>query len=136
MSNISIDQAAGPNRAQRRKLGLKRPPLGASAAHCHVEVKRVAEGMAHVLFDEMMSKDAIWREFRAQHEGLTKTQMEDKFVAKLWPQLLDQARATLAGMLRSGAYSDEQKEEIMDILVKDQSLVRGRKNPAQVLGSI
>lgn len=134
--SMTVEQAvnASLNRKMRRKLGLKK--AGPSSAHCHVEVKAVAVGMAHALFDEMMSRNEVWHQFKEQHPDMTTAQMEEKFVAHLWPQMLDQARATLAGMLRSGAYSDEQKEEIMDILVKDASLIRGRKNPAQVLGAM
>ena len=131
MSSITIGESL--NRAQRRARKLKPGP---TSAHCHVEVKKVAEGMAHVLFDEMMGRNEIFSEFKSQHPGLTTSQMERKFVAKLWPQLIEQARATMAGMLASPAYSDEQKEEIMHILVQDASLIRGRKNPAQVLGTI
>lgn len=124
------------NRHLRRKHGIKRPKPGATGAHVHFQVKKVAEGLAHALFDELMSRNEIFATFKQQHPDLTTTQMEAKFVAHLWPQLLDQARATMAGMLRSPAYSDEMKEEIMDILVKDQSLVKGRKNPAQVMGTL
>lgn len=135
MSTVSIDEAVGTmlNRHERRRRGIK---PGATVKHCHFAVKKVAEGMAHVLFDEMMSRNEIWSKFKEQHEGLTTAQMEAKFVAHLWPQMIDQARATLAGMLRSPGVSEEQKEEIMDILVKDQTLVRGRKNPAQLMGTV
>lgn len=133
---MTIEEAVAlsMNRKDRRRLGLKRP--GATGAHCHVEVKKVAEGMAQALFEELMLRNEIFAQFKAQHAGLTTKQMETKFVAHLWPQLIEQARATLAGMLKSPAFSDDAKEEIMDILVKDATLVRGRKNPAQVLGAI
>lgn len=140
MSIITVEQACQQtlNRKMRRKLGL--PPVGRpgapNAAHVHVEIKKVAEGMAHVLFDEMMGRNEIFSKFKDQHPDMTTKEMEDKFVAHLWPQLIEPARATLAGMLRNPSYSEEAKEEIMDILVKDQTLVRGRKNPAQVLGTL
>lgn len=135
MTTITVEQACQLNRAQRRRFGLKLPPKGGTIKHCHVEVKKVAEGLAHALFDEMMSRNEIFSKFKEQHPELTTAQMEDKFVAHLWPQLIEQARATLAAMLRNASYSDEMKEEIMDILVKDQTLVRGRKNPAAFLGA-
>lgn len=138
MSTVSIDEAVNGmmNRAERRARGIKRAKPGAGTIkHCHFAIKKVAEGMAGVLFEEMMSRNEIWAEFKRQHEGKTTKQLEGLFIAHLWPQMIDQARATLAGMLRSPAISEEQKEEIMDILVKDQTLVRGRKNPAQFLGN-
>lgn len=132
-NNITLDSALKLNRAMRRKYGIAAPATS-GAAHCHVEIKKVAQGQARVLFEELARRNQIFDQFKRQHPDMTTQQMEDAFVAKVWPQLIDTARATLAGMLRSPSYSEEYKEEIMDILVKDATLIRGRKNPAQVLG--
>lgn len=103
--------------------------------HCHKLIADTAKAMAHALFDEMMSKDAIWSEFKRQHPGLSPTQMEDKFVRHLWPQLVEQARATLAAMLAT-PIAEPLKEDIMDALVRDQSLKRGRSREGDlVLGA-
>lgn len=133
-NNISIDQALKMNRAMRRKYGIASPGPG-QVAHCHVKVRETAQGIARVLFEELARRNEIFAKFKSQHPELTTQQMEDQFVGKTWPQLIDQARATLAGMLRSSAYSEEAKEEIMDILVKDATLIRGRKNPATLLAA-
>lgn len=135
MSSITVEEAVSKsmNRAQRRAAGLRRQPK--TVRHVHVQVKEVAVGLAHALFDELMSRNQIFHQFKEQHPGMTTKQMEEKFVLHLWPQLIDQARATMAGMLKSSAYSDEMKEDIMDSLVKDATLIRGRRNPATVLGT-
>lgn len=134
MMTVEEAVAKGMNRHQRRAAGMTRPSQQ-TIKHCHVEVKKVAEGLAQALFEEMMLRNEIFAEFKRQHEGLTTAQLEAKFVAHLWPQLIEQARATMAGMLRSPAYSAEMKEEIMHILVQDATLIRGRKNPATFLGT-
>lgn len=107
---------------------------GKKVAHCHKMIAKTAQDMAHVLFDEMMSRDVIWTQFKRDHPGLTTKEAEEKFVAHMWPQLIESARATLASML-SGPYPDEMKEDIMDALVKDRTLMRGRGRAMhQVMG--
>ncbi len=142
MTNIHLDNKMtveeairlGLNRHERRKYGLASKPAapGTSGAHVHFEVKKVAEGLAHVLFEEMMRNNAVYAQFKEQHSEMTSAEMEAAFVAHLWPQLIEQARATMAAMLR-GPYDDAMKEQILDILVKDQTLVRGRKTGARVI---
>lgn len=136
MSTITVEQAvATMNRHQRRQLGLKRPSAP-TIKHCHVEVKKVAEGMAQALFEELMRRNELFTRFKGQHPGKTTKEMEGMFVAKMWPQMIEQARATLAGMLRNPSYSEEQKEEIMHILVQDATLIRGRKDPQLLMGTL
>lgn len=132
---MTIEQAVARsmNRATRRKHGLKTPGPG-TISHVHVQVKEVAMGLAQALFEEFMTRNEVFAEFKRQHPELTTSQLEAKFVAHLWPQLIDPARATMAGML-NGPYSDEVKEDIMDALVKDQTLAQGRRNPATLLGT-
>lgn len=134
MSSISIEQAVGLTRRERRKRGMYEPGPNA-VAHCHKKIRDTAKGMARVLFDELMRRNEIYAKFREQHFGMTTKQMEELFVQKVWPQLIEPARATLAGMLR-GNYPDAVKDEIHEVLVLDAQLIRGRKNPARMLGAL
>lgn len=125
-----------PGQLARAQAQARKPVRKIS--HCHVLIAETAKGLAHVLFDEMMGKNEIWAQFKSQHAGMTTAQMEAKFVAKLWPQLIESARATLAAMLAPESnVSDDMKEEIMDALVRDKTLMRGRNRKSdQVLGTV
>ncbi len=121
-------------RSQVLRPGFRLP--GRKVAHCHKMIAETAQGMAHVLFDELMARNEIFDQFKEQHPGLSTKEMETLFVTRMWSRLIEPARATLAAMLR-GPYSEEMKEDIMDALVRDKSLMRGRGRAGQqVLGAV
>lgn len=123
------------NRAARRAQGIK--PAHRQVSHCHKLIADTAKGLAQVLWEELMKNDKVWAQHREAHPGLTTGQMERKFVDKMWPQLLAQARATLAAMLAPGStISDDMKEDIMDALTRDRTLMdtSGKRKSHQVLG--
>lgn len=93
--------------------------------HCHYFIARTAQGMARELYEIAMRDNNIYKEWKAQCPELTPEILEDKFVLLLWPKLIEQARATLAKMLRT-IDNDTLKNQIHDALVLDASLRRGR----------
>jgi hypothetical protein len=90
-------------------------------------VKETAVAMAHELYDHMMQDNGWWQAWRSQWPGLTGPQLEEKFVARNLAALVPQARAALAGMLRTTA-DETVKESIYEALVLDATLIRGRAN--------
>lgn len=94
-----------------------------SLSYAHKKVVEVAKAIAHELYDAMMSNNetyAVWQRFC---EDLKKSDHEAEFVALATPHLLDDARATLAGLLGQPG-KESLKEEIYDVLMKD-NLIRG-----------
>ena len=84
-------------------------------AHCHHLIASTAKEMAGSMYDDMALDNAFYAQCKRQ--GVTR----GKFIAKLWPTLLEQARSTLADMLTIGPDSPL-KETISDALIKDKSL--------------
>ncbi len=123
-------------RATKAKLARKR--LGRSGqAHAHKLVAQTAQGQAHQIWDAIMtSRGDIYDKFKAQHpECTTSKELETLFVAKLWPTMLGEARATLALMLRNPHIDDLQKAAIYDALLLDHTLIVGR-GPAGKFGGL
>lgn len=100
-------------------------------AHCHKMVAAVAREAAGNLFDVVMEDNVVFEEWKRQNPDATHKQLENRFVEKNWGRCLEFARATLATMLSSSAISEEVKDEIVDALVKDNQLVRGRRQSYQ-----
>lgn len=85
-------------------------------AHCHFLVRDTAQKMALAIYEKMCSNsDTFYK----------RNPSEKAFVAKLWPSLIEEARATLVAMLR-GSYPEELKEQIAAAIIQDNSLTRGR----------
>jgi len=93
--------------------------------HAHWRVKETAEVMAHELYDHMMHDNQWYAAWQAKHPELNSKQLEQAFVDKNMAILLPQARAILAGMLNR-PYDEGLKESIMEALVLDATLVKGR----------
>lgn len=105
-----------------------------SVAHCHKDIKVVAQGLAHGTYEKLMgASNEVYLEWKKKHPGLNAKQLEDRFVAKFWGKHISAARATLTLMLRS-PIDEKQKEAIVEILTLDATLMRGRREPATVLG--
>lgn len=101
-------------------------------SHCHKLVAETAQAMAHELYDTMM-QDNVWYDcWKEKNPGATGKAMEARFVNANWGKLVENARATLAQML-AGGLDESLKEEIMEALCLDHTLIRGRKNPSFVM---
>lgn len=84
-------------------------------AYCHKLIATTAKDMASTLYDEMMLDNALYADATAR--GVTRK----KFVMRVWPELIRQARATLITML-TGELSETLKAQIEDALIKDNAL--------------
>lgn len=100
--------------------------------HCHPLLRATAIEMAGDLYDLLMKNNVQWEEWKRMHPelGNNLAQLEIRFLELKWPELLEDARATLAGMLAGGA-SEELKMTIHDALVKDNPLRLARLARAQ-----
>lgn len=90
---------------------------------CHVKVREVAKAAAGQMYEAYMGADnATYREWKRQNPDCTPRELERRFIEKNWGKCLEFARTTLGLMLRNPEISDTMKDEIMDILEKDQLL--------------
>ena len=96
------------------------------AAHCHKLVADVAWSMAHETFDELMKDNVWWDRWKLRWPGYSTKQLENIFVRRAWPEQIEPARATLAGMLGQ-PIDEELKIQIHEALCLDATLTRGRK---------
>ena len=109
-----------------------------TAAHCHKRVAKIAKECAAATYEELMScNDALYSAWKKKNPTIADNpkKLLQHFVNCKWGMFVEAARATLALMLRE-PLDEATKEEIMDILTKDASLIRGRVNPAQIAGTI
>jgi hypothetical protein len=104
------------------------PPIGKGPeSHCHPLLRATAIEMAGELYDLMMKNNEQWSEWKNMHPefGGNLAQLEIRFLELKWPELIEDARATLAGMLATNI-SEDLKQQIFDALVKDQGLRMAR----------
>lgn len=104
--------------------------------HCHVYIKKVAQELAGATYNQLMSDNLIYTQWKKSHPDLADNpkKLEAAFIAKNWGLHVHAARTTLTLLLRSPTLTEEAKEKIMDVLTKDATLMRGRRNPATVAG--
>lgn len=108
-----------PNR--RRGQGRK-PKL----AHAHPMVAETACELASAVFEEAMSKNnSMYAALKAANPGVSVDDLRKEFVRWLAPDLLSDARTTLARSL-AGPLSEELKAKIYDALTRDAVLSAGR----------
>ncbi len=101
----------------------QRPKIGKGPdQHCHPLIRATAIEMAGDLYDLMMKNNVQWDEWKKLNPDCqTLAQYEIRFLELKWPELLEDARTTLARMLGGNA-SEELKVAIHDALVKDNAL--------------
>lgn len=105
-------------------------------AHCHIRIREVAREACALHYEMLMSSsNVVYKIWKKQHPGLTPAALQRKFVDAHWGKCIELARATLGALLRE-PIDENTKEEIVQILALDQTLVKGRKNPAIVAGAI
>jgi hypothetical protein len=107
-----------------------------TSAHCHKVVAKVAREAAGELYERLMGEQQFYDPWREQNPGLSPKQLESRFIEKNWGKCIDFARATLACMLGRPDVPEALKEDIMEALVLDASLIRGRQNPMNVIGTV
>lgn len=112
-----------------------RPQVGKGPEyHCHPMIRATAIEMAGELYDLMMKNNPQWQEWKQMHPELhSLAEYEIRFLELKWPELIEDARTTLARMLGSGI-PEELKMQIHDALVKDNALRHARlaRQAAQV----
>lgn len=89
---------------------------------CHIGVRDVAKAAAGQLYEQLMGNNAIFAKWQAAHPGFSPKQLEQRFIDENWGQCVVFARTTLTKMLSLPNIPDNVKEDIMDILEKDQFL--------------
>lgn len=102
--------------------------------HCHELIKATAIEMAGELYDIMMQNNKQFSEWKRMHPELNPVQLEIRFIELKWPELIIDAKATLAQMLTTNAPQDL-KDRIHDALVKDAPLARARAIHAAAVAS-
>lgn len=109
---------------------------GQKIAHCHTKVRDVARGLADANYDELMSFDPLWKAWKAKHPEATKVRLRQLYVNQFWGRYIPMARATMGLLLRDPHLDEKVKDEILEALALDATLIRGRANPAIVAGEI
>jgi hypothetical protein len=100
-------------------------------SHAHSMVLDTAKEMAFELYEHMMRDNEWYATLKRLNPGLTPKQLEARFVLRIGPTLVEQARATLAGLLAT-PIDEKTKESIMSALLLDNTLVRGRKSGGSI----
>ena len=89
---------------------------------CHIRIAEVAKAAAGELYESMMGNNQAFELWKKQNPGATAKQLERRFIQKNWPRCIDFARTTLTLLLTKDDVAETVKEEIMDVLEKDQIL--------------
>lgn len=96
------------------------------SSHVHWMVRDTAVAMAHELYDTMMLDNSWYKHWKDTHSPhYTAKRLEEAFVNKNLAQLIPQARAVLAKMLRDSS-DPKVQESIYEALTLDATLIRGR----------
>lgn len=104
-------------------------------SHCHKKIREVAIALAEESYEAVMGNNWVRAEWKRQHPGMGEKALIKSFVSRNWPRYIPAARTTLTLLLRS-PIDDKAKEEIMEVLTLDATLIRGRQNPAVVMGAL
>lgn len=105
-------------------------------AHCHKKIRDVAKEAAALHYELLMSSsNIVYKLWKKNHPTLNAKQLQQEFVNKMWSKCIDLARATLGALLLE-PIDEATKLEIVDILALDSTLIRGRWEPAVVMGEL
>lgn len=97
--------------------------------NAHRLVLDTAIAMAHEMYDTLMVDDVWYGVWKKRNPGAGAKALETRFVNKVLPQILPQARATLASMLNKPNITQVQKDQIYEALLADNILTHGRLRP-------
>lgn len=112
-------------RAERHRAAVLRRAGGSRTIHAHSMVSDTAREMALVMYETVMSNNAVRTEWLRRHPGLSEIGLQSAFVQRYWRRHVGAARATLAAMLRQPSHS-AMHDQIHEALLLDNMLVRGR----------
>ncbi len=110
--------------------GQVRPPRKTA---CHKQIREVARAAAGELYETLMGNNDLWTMWQKQNPGLTKKQLERRFIDKNWGRCIEFARGTLAHLLTRPDVDEKTKEQIMEVLILDNSIPVGRIPPGRAI---
>ncbi len=112
--------------------------MSKSGAHCHKRIRDVAKSLAAATYEELMSDNHIYANWKKSHPAIRDNpkRLQQAFVNAKWGAFVPGARTTLALLLRDPTLTEVLKEEIMEVLIMDSALIKGRVNPAKVAGEL
>lgn len=96
-------------------------------AHCHRQVMDIAKALAGEMYEMLMGNDMFWRIWKKQNPDATRKQLEERFIERNWGRFIGEARKALVMMLKDPSISETAKDQVVDVLEKDDSLIRGRQ---------
>lgn len=108
---------------------------GQKISHVHIRVAKVAKELAAESYELVMSHNLVRAEWKRQHPGMGEKGLLRAFVTRNWSRYIPCARTTLTLLLRE-PIDEKLKEEILAVLVKDSTLIRGRVEPKILAGAL
>lgn len=106
------------------------------SGHCHKLVAKVAREAAGELYETLMGDNQFYEVWKKRNPGLSPKALEAKFVATKWGACIPFARATLAHLLSRPDIDNSLKDDIMEALVLDSTLRRGRVSRERIVGML
>ena len=76
------------------------PEVGKTISHCHVQIAKTAKALAAQNYDELMSNNWMYDQWKKKHPGMGPKALQKTFVKNNWGRYVPAARATLALLLR------------------------------------
>jgi len=95
-------------------------------AHCHIQIREIAKAAAGHLYERLIRDSRYYEAWKRENPDAGPQELERRFVEKNWPKCIAYARESLAEMLKRPDVLQTAKAQIMEILAKDQSLIRRR----------
>ena len=102
---------------------------------CHIQVREVARALWGEMYEVLMGDNRFWETWQKQNPGASRKEMEQRFIDKNWPHCIGEARKALTLILTNPDSTEQMKEQVMDVLEKDQSL-RGMGGGATTIATI
>jgi hypothetical protein len=130
------------SRQQQRYLERAGRKAARRVSHVHKLIAAVAREAAAELYEKRMRHNAIYDSWKAMHPDLVRgsvidaAALRERFIAKYWGACIPFARTTLAQLLTRPTIDTTLKEEIMEALILDSTLRKGRADPQRVMGEI
>ena len=94
--------------------------------HVHKMIRGLAIEMAAEIYDKLMVRNEWYDLWKRKNPNVSDpNELMLRYVDRTWPTLVEQARATLAGML-TRPISEDLKLSIHDALIKDAKFRPGR----------
>lgn len=102
--------------------------------HAHKLVAKTAVELCNELYDTVMSNNQVRAEWKRQNLDAPERLLRRRFIAKNAEKMIEAARTTLTLMLR-GNLPEDQKEIILEALVLDNTLRKGRSQGFRAINS-